>query len=130
MAVATNVSLLISTTLIILLAASMQLYKVNLASSELMTIVGGFLGTLQFIFLLTAIGNLENLMFGYGFQAKVFPEVAFALVVAMFSSSLIHRVSVTVCLILSLFSLYYISKVSHSFYSAPVATATQIKKKK
>jgi hypothetical protein len=58
--------------------------------------------------------------------------VVVALLTAMFSSSLIHRVSVTVCLLLSMGWLYYMNKISHSIYSASVASAAtvQVKKKK
>ncbi|CAF0984477.1 unnamed protein product [Brachionus calyciflorus] len=129
MAVSTNTSLLISVTLMILLAASMQLGKNSLASSELMTIVGGFLGSVFFVALLTAIGNFEKLFFGYGFQTKLFPEVVIALVASMFVSSLVHRVSASTCMVFSLVALYYINRVSQSLYSVQ-ATQTAIKKKK
>ena len=57
--------------------------------------------------------------------------VIFALLVSMFASALVHRVSVTVCLIFSLISLYYINRVSASIYSIPVnAVPISIKKKK
>ena len=52
-AVATNLSFLLSTTLILLLIALMQLYKVNLGSTQLMTIIGGFLGSMLFVSILT-----------------------------------------------------------------------------
>ena len=46
-------SLLVSLTLLILVAASMQLFKAQLSSSQVMTLVGGFMGSLLFIFGLT-----------------------------------------------------------------------------
>jgi hypothetical protein len=68
------------------------------------------------IYLKKALGNLEKLLFGQGFQARIFPEgikerfnklkknkqlnlninlVLLALGGAIFASSVIHRVSVT-----------------------------------
>ena len=52
----------------------MQLFKVQLASNEMMTIIGGLLGSFLFTILITAIGNLEKIMFHPGFQTKLFPE--------------------------------------------------------
>jgi hypothetical protein len=46
-----------------MLTASMQLFKHNLASSEMMTIIGGFLGSLQFIFILTVNYSILNQYF-------------------------------------------------------------------
>ncbi|RNA19880.1 KRTCAP2 -like protein [Brachionus plicatilis] len=127
MALSTNTSLLISAILAILLMASMQLGKASLASNELMTILGGFLGSILFVLSLTALGNFEKLFFGYGSQVKI-PEVIICLVGSMFVSSLVHRVSATTCLIFSIIALYYINRVSQSVYT--VQPVPVYKKKK
>ena len=36
-----------------------------------MTILAGFTGSLFYVFLLTAVGNLEKSMFGFNFQTKL-----------------------------------------------------------
>ena len=61
------------------------------ASTQLMTVLGGFTGSLLFVFLLTGIGNLEKSMFGSSFQTQL-SEVVFCLLVAMMASATIHRV--------------------------------------
>jgi uncharacterized integral membrane protein len=115
-------SFFLSSTLAVLLFAGMQMYKHQLASHEWMTIFGGFLGSILFCLILTAVSNFESTMFGKNFQTQLFPEVILCLFAAMFASGLVHRVCVTTCFLFSMMDLYYINKLSQSTY-APITVA-------
>ncbi|CAF1208351.1 unnamed protein product, partial [Rotaria sordida] len=117
-------SFLISLLISLLLFASMQLFRIQLGSSQPLTIVGGFIGSLVFISLLTAISNFEMNTFGPNYQARVFPEVVICLFISMICSAFVHRVCVTTCLIFSLIALYYINRISTSVYGNPSVPAT------
>lgn len=70
--------------------------QVHLGSSEWFTIGGGALGSVLFCCLLTAVSNIEMILFGENFQAKLLPEIFGCLAAACFASGLVHRVCVTV----------------------------------
>lgn len=53
LAVSTSTSFMLSSTFGVLLFAAMQIYRQSIASTEYLTIVGGFLGHILFILLLT-----------------------------------------------------------------------------
>ncbi|CAL4174852.1 unnamed protein product [Meganyctiphanes norvegica] len=114
----------------ILVFSGLQMYKTQLGSNRLNTLVAGYLASWLFIFMLTALNNLENMMFGKGFQAKLIPEVFLSLLLACSAAGMVHRVSVTVCILCSILGLYYINKLSTSIYSAPSAPQMQSAKKK
>ncbi|KAJ8934880.1 hypothetical protein NQ314_013156 [Rhamnusium bicolor] len=120
MAVTTGTSLLLSAFSSVLIFSGMQMFKPWFSSSQLHTLLGGYLGSLLFILFLTALGNLETCLFGKSFQVKLFPEAT------------IHRVCGTSCLLISLCALYYMNRYSqkiHVTHTAPVVVQSGKKKK-
>jgi len=98
--------------------SGMQLYRHQLASSGPFTVLGGFLGSVLFLFSLTALGNLGLVLFGSGYQTSLFPEVALCLMLALIAAGRVHGVCVTTCLIFSIITLYYVNRISQKTYSA------------
>lgn len=130
MAVNNGVSFVLSSILTVLIFSGMQIYKSWLGSSQLYTILGGYIGSLLFICILTAMGNLEATIFGKSFQQKLFPEVTFALIISLVASGLVHRVATTTCFLFSMIALYYINRISQDTYSISVPASVSIHTKK
>lgn len=130
MAVTSGVSFALSAIITVLLFSGMQMYRSWLSSTQLHTVLGGYLGSLVFIFLLTALGNLETIMFGKSFQMKLFPEVFISLITSLIASGLVHRVSTTTCFLFSIVALYYINRISQQTYSTSAPTVPVHTKKK
>jgi glucan phosphoethanolaminetransferase (alkaline phosphatase superfamily) len=116
----------------VLVFSGMQMYKPWLSSTQLHTLLGGYLGSIFFILCLTAVGNLETCVFGKSFQVKIFPEVLFCLLLALLTSATVHRVCATSCLLISLCALFYMNKHSQKVHAvqAPSVTVQTGKKKK
>ncbi|KAJ7959171.1 protein KRTCAP2-like [Quillaja saponaria] len=85
-----------------------EMYRGKLSSSELFTILGGFISSLLFLVLLTFIGNFqETLGMRTGWGAVIIAEV-----VALIAASTVHRVCITTCFLFSAGILYEINKLS------------------
>ncbi|KAG1338208.1 protein KRTCAP2 [Cocos nucifera] len=97
-------SLLLFATVLSLL----EMYRGKLASSELLTIFGGFISSLLFLVLLTFIANYqESSGIKTGWSAVVLAEI-----VALIAASTVHRVCVTTCFLFSAGLLYEVNKLS------------------
>lgn len=72
--------MVVSLAVSLLLVAGMQVFKTALASNQLLTIVGGYLASLVFIFVLTAISNLQMNLFGKHFQTKTLEGSSFRMI--------------------------------------------------
>ncbi|KAJ3640256.1 hypothetical protein Zmor_003565 [Zophobas morio] len=131
MTVTTGISFILASISSVLIFSGMQMYRPWLSSSQLHTLLGGYLGSIFFVLSLTAVGNLENVVFGKSFQVKVFPEVLFCLLLALFTSATVHRVCATSCLLISLCALFYMNKYSQKVHTIPVPSVpVQTGKKK
>merc|ERR1719423_65817 len=124
MSMTSTTSGIVSFALSLMLFSSMQFFKIQLGCS---------LGSILFMLLFIGFNNFENVLLDDYFQAKIFPEVFICLGAALFSCAMVHRVSVTTCLIFSLVHIFYINKISNEIYQSPVdvvVTKSKSKKKK
>jgi len=129
MAASRPVSLVLSLLLAVGLFAGLQLLKPQLTASPALTVVAGALCSLLFLLSLTAVGNLEMVLFGNHFQTKLL-EVVLCLAISCTAAGAIHRVCVTVCFLVSCGVLYYMSRLSQSAYAAPTPVQAAPAKKR
>jgi hypothetical protein len=120
-----QISFVLSLAATLVLVAGLQIFKATLASNQLLTILGGYLASLVFVFLLSAVSNLEMNLFGKQFQSKLF-EVLLSLLISCMVASIVHRVSVTTCIIFSLIALHYLNRISSRVYSAAQAATALV----
>ena len=133
MVLAGGASCLVSLVLSVLTFSGMQMAKPWLASSQVTTIAGGFMGSILFVFLLTCVGNLEKMMFGQGFQTK-WPEAFGCMFLAVFGAATVHRVCATTTILFSAAMLYSMVTISNQVYGdktgAKAGDATKVDKSK
>ncbi|RLN30590.1 uncharacterized protein C2845_PM05G34070 [Panicum miliaceum] len=104
----TGRSMLLSLLLFAVTLSLLEMYRAKFASSELMTIAGGFVCSLLFLLLLTFIGNYQEASgdrTGWG-------AVVVAQLVALIVAGTVHRVCITTCLLFSAGLLYEVDKLS------------------
>jgi len=97
-------SAIISAFLFLLTLFELEVFSGYLASTPQLTILGGFISSLLFLFLLLLIGNLE--------KETSWMEVISSLLVAMFFAGTVHRVCVTTCFLFSIGQLAYLNYIS------------------
>ena len=124
-----SASFLVSVLLALLSFSSLQVLKPTLASTQAMTVAGGALASMVFVFLLTALGNLEKVLMGSGFASK-WLEVCLCLAAAVSAAASVHRVCATTCVLFSSAWLYGIFKISNDLYGSGVATSAASDKDK
>ncbi|KAG2399806.1 uncharacterized protein HKW66_Vig0103410 [Vigna angularis] len=100
-------SMLYSFLLFTVILSLQEMYRGKLASSELFTILGGFISSLLFLVLLT-----ETIGARTGWGAVIVAEA-----VALIAASTVHRVCITTCFLFSAGLLYEVNKVSGSAVS-------------
>jgi len=118
---------LVPSFLLFLAALSLQqMCAALLASSKLLTIVGGLTGSVVFLLCLTFVGNLqEHLGVRTGWGA-----VFLSLLVAATAAAFIHGVSFTTCILFSGGVLYEMMKVSAIVHQPELPSKPQAKGKK
>ncbi|NP_001235584.1 uncharacterized protein LOC100527147 [Glycine max] len=106
-------SMLYSFLLFTVILSLQEMYRGKLASSELYTILGGFVSSILFLVLLTFIGNLqETIGARTGWGAVIVADA-----VALIAASTVHRVCITTCFLFSAALLYEVNKISGSALS-------------
>ncbi|KMZ76054.1 hypothetical protein ZOSMA_107G00510 [Zostera marina] len=101
-------SMIYSLLLFFVIFSLMEMNREKLASSELLTILGGFVSSLIFLAVFTFVGNFqESSGVKTGWGAVMVSET-----IALIAAGTIHRVCITTCFIFSSVLLYEVNKLS------------------
>ncbi|KAF5725307.1 keratinocyte-associated protein 2-like [Tripterygium wilfordii] len=115
-------SMLYSFLLFIVILSLQEMYRGKLASTELFTILGGFISSLLFLVSLTFIGNFQEtsgIKTGWG-------AVILAEAIALIAASTVHRVCITTCFLFSAGLLYEVNKLSGVMLSKSESKARRL----
>jgi len=99
---------IVSGLLFTLTLSGIRLSATVLASTEKLTILGGFVCSLLFFFALTAVGSLER-------ETK-WAEVIVCLLVSLVVAATVHPVCITTCFLFSAGILFYMNHVSKAIH--------------
>ncbi|OUC47504.1 DNA repair protein [Trichinella nativa] len=91
-----SLSAILSITLSAAVYIVMQCLVAAFGISKVTTILCGFAGANIFVFILTAISNVEMHLYGKNYQARFFPEVFIAMTAAAIASLTVHRICMTI----------------------------------
>ncbi|KRX15878.1 DNA repair protein complementing XP-A cells -like protein [Trichinella nelsoni] len=91
-----SMSAILSITLSAAVYIVMQCLAAAFGISKMTTILCGFAGANIFVFILTAISNVEMHLYGKNYQARFFPEVFIAMTAAAIASLTVHRICMTI----------------------------------
>ncbi|KRZ83991.1 DNA repair protein complementing XP-A cells -like protein [Trichinella sp. T8] len=91
-----SLSAILSITLSAAVYIVMQCLAAAFGISKVTTILCGFAGANIFVFILTAISNVEMHLYGKNYQARFFPEVFIAMTAAAIASLTVHRICMTI----------------------------------
>uniref|UniRef100_A0A915ATK6 Dolichyl-diphosphooligosaccharide--protein glycosyltransferase subunit KCP2 n=1 Tax=Parascaris univalens TaxID=6257 RepID=A0A915ATK6_PARUN len=122
-------SSIISSLLVVLILGGIQIMKAELAATRPGTLIAGILCSVIFVFVLTAVSNMQMASVGDGARAGLL-EVVVCMLLAMIVAATVHRVSVTVCLLLCIFFAFILSTIAHTRYGVPLMQQTIVAKKK
>ncbi|XP_028035131.1 protein KRTCAP2 homolog [Bombyx mandarina] len=129
MAVNSATSFVLSSILTLLIFSGMQMYKPQLILSPMTIIFGGYLGSLMFMFFVTAVGNLETILFGKAFQLKL-PEVVLSMGISLIAAGMVHRICFTTCPIFCVITIYYMNKLSQKKYAVVAPQPAAVKSRR
>ncbi|ALC46674.1 CG31460 [Drosophila busckii] len=115
------ISAIISGILSLVIFVSLRFYA-HLFTTQLNILLGGYLYSWLFILGLTCLSNAEMVIFGPEFQAKLIPEISLCLSLTVCAAAFVHRVCATTCILFSLVGLYFLNRISTSYYSTAAVT--------
>ncbi|KAH8306454.1 hypothetical protein KR018_011822, partial [Drosophila ironensis] len=119
------VSAIVSGLLSLVIFATLRFCTEWFNGSQLNVLLGGYLFSWLFILGLTCVSNVEMVVFGPDFQAKLVPEILFCLVLTVGAAGIVHRVCATTSILFSLAGLYFLNRISTKYYSGSPVTAVE-----